>query len=71
MDMVKTRLQLEGGRARYGSWVNCFRTVLREEGAGKLFSGAVPRMCVVGPLFGITLLSFEVLKKVMSTGPSL
>jgi len=64
-DVVKTRLQLEGGAAKYKNVAVGFRTVLREEGAGALFKGAVPRMIVMGPLFAITLLSFEAQKNYM------
>merc|ERR1712146_301951 len=64
-DVVKTRLQLAGGKERYGNMGNCFKTVLREEGVGALFAGCVPRMCVVAPLFGIALLSFDLQKEYM------
>jgi solute carrier family 25 aspartate/glutamate transporter 12/13 len=64
-DVIKTRLQLVGGKERYGNMANCFKTVLREEGVGALFAGCIPRMCVVAPLFGIALLSFELQKEYM------
>ena len=44
---------------------NCFRTIMKEEGPTALFKGSVPRMCVVAPLFGIALLSFEMQKDYM------
>jgi solute carrier family 25 protein 43 len=59
------RLQLEGGRARYLNMGNCFKTILKEEGVLALYKGALPRMVVVGPLFAITLLSFETQKNYM------
>jgi hypothetical protein len=59
------RLQLEGGRARYLNMANCFKTILKEEGILALYKGAFPRMVVVGPLFAITLLSFETQKNYM------
>ena len=65
MDVVKTRLQLAGGRERYGGIPNCFATILREEGPTALFKGVVPRMSVVGPLFAITMLAFEAQKNYM------
>lgn len=64
-DVIKTRLQLVGGKEKYGDIGNCFRTVLKEEGPTALFKGSVPRMCVVAPLFGIALLSFEMQKEYM------
>lgn len=45
---------------------NAYKTIIREEGFGALYKGAVPRMAVVGPLFAITLLSFEAQKAFMS-----
>jgi hypothetical protein len=58
-------LQLVGGKEKYGDIGNCFRTILKEEGPTALFKGSVPRMCVVAPLFGIALLSFEMQKEYM------
>ena len=65
MDVVKTRLQLAGGRERYKSIGNCLSTIVKEEGFKALFKGAVPRMSVVGPLFAITMLAFEAQKSYM------
>lgn len=77
------RLQLAGGKERYGNMLNTYAVILKEEGFGALYkgkddrffciwdyilnciSGAVPRMVVVGPLFGITLLAFEFQKEYM------
>ncbi len=59
------RLQLEGGKERYLNMANCFRTILKEEGMLALYKGALPRMVVVGPLFAITLMSFETQKNYM------
>ncbi len=59
------RLQLEGGRAKYINMANCFKTIWKEEGMLALYKGAFPRMVVVGPLFAITLLSFETQKNYM------
>eukprot|EP01031_Cornospumella_fuschlensis_P033175 gene33175-40137_t len=64
-DVVKTRLQLKGGVERYGNMLNAYKTIIREEGFMALYKGAIPRMVVVGPLFGITLLAFEAQKNYM------
>ena len=60
---VKTRLQVPGGAARYGGLANCWKTIYAEEGFAAFFKGAVPRMCVTAPLFGIALLCFEMQKE--------
>lgn len=45
--------------------LNAYKTIIREEGFMALYKGAIPRMVVVGPLFGITLLAFEAQKNYM------
>lgn len=64
-DVIKTRLQLTGGKEKYINMPTAFTKIVAEEGPGALFKGAVPRMIVVGPLFGITLLAFETQKNWM------
>jgi len=59
MDVVKTRLQESGGSTRYKGIPDCFSKISKQEGIRALFKGAVPRMCVVAPLFGISLVAFE------------
>jgi hypothetical protein len=61
-DVVKTRLQVKGAEGRYRGIADCARTILREEGAAAFAKGLVPRMLVQAPLFGCTLLSYEILK---------
>jgi hypothetical protein len=59
-DMVKTILQHP--TPRYKNVGESVREITRDKGFTALYKGAVPRMCVVGPLFGITLLAFEIQK---------
>jgi solute carrier family 25 aspartate/glutamate transporter 12/13 len=69
MDVLKTRLQLQGGLEKYKNVQTCFKMVVAEEGTSALFKGATARMFVVAPLFAITLLAFETQKNYMiSTG---
>jgi hypothetical protein len=65
MSNASCRLQLVGGKEKYGNMFNAGRMILRDEGVFALYKGAVPRMGVVGLLFGITLLSFETQKSYM------
>lgn len=60
-DVVKTRLQVAG--STYTGVRDAFSRILREEGAAALFKGVQPRMIVQAPLFGITLMAFDVQKK--------
>lgn len=60
-DVIKTRLQVSG--SKYTGIGDAFRRIVAEEGASALFKGVAPRMTVQAPLFGITLLSFDLLKR--------
>ncbi|OQR95688.1 Mitochondrial Carrier (MC) Family [Thraustotheca clavata] len=62
-DVIKTKRQMIG--ADYKGTIDCFQKVYAAEGASALFKGVVPRMMVQAPLFGITLLAFEVQKAYM------
>ena len=64
-DVIKTRLQVKGGTKKYGGIVGCYRTIVQQEGYAALYKGVGPRMAVVAPLFGISLLAFEVQKSYM------
>jgi len=66
-DTIKTNLQKKGGMEKYVNIKTCYSKLVAEGGGGvgSLFKGVVPRMIVVGPLFAITLLSFEEMKEYM------
>ena len=63
-DVIKTRLQAKGAQARYSGIADCARKIARDEGAAAFAKGLIPRMLVQAPLFGCTLLSYEILKAV-------
>lgn len=65
MCFSKFRLQVQGGKEKYKDMGTAFRMIVKEEGLSALYKGAIPRMVVVGPLFGITLLAFEAQKNYM------
>lgn len=52
MDMLKTRLQKPDGIRDYKNMIYAYRMVVEKDGYAALYSGATPRMMVVGPLFG-------------------
>jgi solute carrier family 25 aspartate/glutamate transporter 12/13 len=56
---------MKGGKHKYKDMRTCFSIILKEEGPTAFFKGVVPRMFVVGPLFGLTLLAFETQKAYM------
>lgn len=56
MDVVKTRLQVirsNQGEAAYSGFVDCVQKTYTNEGIKAFYKGAVPRMIVIAPLFGI------------------
>lgn len=56
MDVVKTRLQVlrnAQGEAAYSGIVDCVQKTYTNEGIMAFYKGAVPRMIVIAPLFGI------------------
>jgi len=55
-DVVKTRLQLlnkGAGEENYNGIVDAFTKILKNEGPSAFFKGAMVRMIVIAPLFGI------------------
>jgi len=63
-DVIKTRLQVQTavGSVAYKGIIDTFSRTLKEEGPRALFKGAVPRMLIISPLFGITLTVYELLQ---------
>lgn len=57
LDVIKTRLQAApttgSTKSKYKGFGDAFVKILRQEGVPAFFKGAVPRMIVVAPLFGI------------------
>ncbi|KAK4531697.1 hypothetical protein CCYA_CCYA09G2554 [Cyanidiococcus yangmingshanensis] len=63
LDVVKTRIQsglCDQHGQPYHTVMNTLGRVVHRKGVRALWSGALPRMLIVGPLFGITLLFYEV-----------
>ncbi len=62
-DVVKTRIQAEGGKEKYGSVANCARTIASGPSPlATFYKGVVPRFIVIGTLYGISMGAFELLK---------
>lgn len=65
-DVIKTRMQAKGGDKLYSGVADCARKVYTAEGAPAFFKGVVPRVLIISPLFGITMLIYEVQKYFMT-----
>jgi len=48
LDVVKTRMQLDTGKSRHGL-VGTLRTIIKEEGVGRLYRGLVPPLLLEAP----------------------
>ncbi|XP_032235901.1 mitochondrial glutamate carrier 1 isoform X2 [Nematostella vectensis] len=56
LDVIKTRLQLLNrpqGEPNYNGIIDCAKKIYSNEGLAAFYKGAVPRMIVIAPLFGI------------------
>ncbi|EAL68968.1 hypothetical protein DDB_G0276933 [Dictyostelium discoideum AX4] len=63
-DVIKTRIQVKPGPndPHYKGIADCFRKTIQSEGPKALFKGVLPRVCIISPLFGITLVVYEIQK---------
>ncbi|OCT63594.1 solute carrier family 25 member 12 L homeolog isoform X1 [Xenopus laevis] len=64
-DVIKTRLQVaaRAGQTTYTGVIDCFRKILKEEGAKAFWKGAGARVFRSSPQFGVTLLTYEMLQQ--------
>jgi len=62
-DVVKTRLQVEGGREKYVNIPTCVRLTYAEGGFQAFLKGATGRFILIGPLFGVVLFTYEFLPR--------
>ena len=63
LDVIKTRLQVlkrVEGEPTYNGIIDCAVKVFRQEGITAFYKGAVPRMIVIAPLFGIAQMVYFV-----------
>jgi solute carrier family 25 aspartate/glutamate transporter 12/13 len=60
-DVIKTRLQAESrkGDPAYTGFMQCARSIAKEEGGVAFFKGAVPRMLRSSPQYGVMLLTYD------------
>lgn len=64
-DVIKTRLQVaaRAGQTTYAGVIDCFRKILKEEGASAFWKGAGARVFRSSPQFGVTLVTYELLQR--------
>jgi len=64
-DVVKTRLQSEGGVEKFKNIRTCIRMTWAEGGVRPFFKGATGRLILIGPLFGVVLATYEFMPRVL------
>eukprot|EP00794_Sanderia_malayensis_P012753 gene12753-14060_t len=73
LDVIKTRLQVlkrVEGEPTYNGIIDCAAKIYKQEGIAAFYKGAVPRMIVIAPLFGIAQMVyfFGVAEKLLAYG---
>ncbi|XP_044258453.1 calcium-binding mitochondrial carrier protein Aralar1 isoform X3 [Tribolium madens] len=66
-DVIKTRLQVvaRAGQTTYNGVFDAARKIYVEEGFRAFWKGAIARVCRSSPQFGVTLVTYEVLQRML------
>ncbi|XP_063909682.1 calcium-binding mitochondrial carrier protein Aralar1 isoform X2 [Zophobas morio] len=66
-DVIKTRLQVVArtGQTTYNGVLDATRKIYAEEGFRAFWKGAIARVCRSSPQFGVTLLTYEILQRLL------
>ncbi|KAM0982787.1 hypothetical protein ACFX2A_015948 [Malus domestica] len=70
LDVIKTRLQVQGSTLRYKGWLDAIHSVWRAEGAKGMFRGSVPRITWYVPASALTFMAVEFLREHFDEGLS-
>ncbi|KAG9448903.1 hypothetical protein H6P81_008868 [Aristolochia fimbriata] len=62
LDVIKTRLQVQGSTRRYAGWSDAIRRIWMVEGTRGLFKGSVPRIIWYVPASALTFMAVEFLR---------
>ncbi|KAF3326280.1 mitochondrial substrate carrier family protein E isoform X1 [Carex littledalei] len=62
LDVIKTRLQVQGSTIRYKGWLDAFMKIWADEGMHGLFRGSVPRIIWYIPASAVTFMAVEFLR---------
>ncbi|KAK1652101.1 hypothetical protein QYE76_069906 [Lolium multiflorum] len=63
LDVIKTRLQVQGSTTRYDGWLDAIKKTWASEGASGLFKGSVPRIIWYIPASAFTFMAVEFLRE--------
>ncbi|GFZ07697.1 mitochondrial substrate carrier family protein [Actinidia rufa] len=62
LDVVKTRLQIQGSSLRYNGWVDAVHNIWKTEGMEGMFRGSIPRVMWYVPASALTFMAVEFLR---------
>ncbi|XAR65536.1 hypothetical protein NMG60_11009688 [Bertholletia excelsa] len=62
LDVVKTRLQVQGSTLRYNGWLDAVHSIWRSEGLEGMFRGSIPRIVWYVPASALTFMAVEFLR---------
>ncbi|CAI9266839.1 unnamed protein product [Lactuca saligna] len=62
LDVIKTRLQVQGTIVRYNGWMDAFHRIWLIEGAKGFFRGSIPRVIWYVPASALTFMAVEFLR---------
>ena len=66
LDVLKTRMMIDGGRGQYAGVLDCARQIVRDEGAGAMLRGWQPRVLWIGVGGSIFFTALEASKKLFA-----
>lgn len=62
LDVIKTRLQVQGSTIRYNGWLDALTSIRKTEGLNGMFKGSVPRIMWYIPASALTFMAVEFLR---------
>ncbi|KAH9778166.1 mitochondrial substrate carrier family protein [Citrus sinensis] len=62
LDVIKTRMQVQGSTARYNGWSDAVRKIWMTEGMTGMFRGSIPRITWYIPASALTFMAVEFLR---------
>ncbi|KAF7806256.1 S-adenosylmethionine carrier 1, chloroplastic/mitochondrial [Senna tora] len=63
LDVIKTRLQVQGSSVRYNGWLDAIRNIWAMEGMKGMFRGSIPRITWYIPASALTFMAVEFLRE--------
>lgn len=63
LDVIKTRLQVQGSTIRYKGWLDALTSIWKTEGLNGMFKGSVPRIMWYIPASALTFMAVEFLRE--------